>query len=139
MPEDGNHHGDGSGIEIQILDDSNERYRDIKPYQYTGSLYAIVPAESHVAHEVGQWNSMEIDCQGDSYRVIHNGASIVKADGKSFEELMRRRKEGFLGLQNHSEEVWYRNIRIGQSMQERAAIAEPEKANEANGKRESKP
>jgi hypothetical protein len=135
VPEDGNHHGDGSGIEIQILDDNADRYRELKPYQYTGSLYAIVPAESHVGREIGQWNSLEIDCQGDSYLVIHNGTTIVKANGESAPELSRRRKEGFLGLQNHSEEVWFRNVRLGPSSQTMA----PAKADEAGVKNESRP
>ena len=41
VPEDGDHHGDGSGIEVQIIDDT---VPNLKPYQFTGSLYAIVPA-----------------------------------------------------------------------------------------------
>jgi hypothetical protein len=135
VPADGKHHDDNAGIEVQVLDDNSDRYRDIKPYQFTGSLYAIVPADSHVGRAAGQWNSMEIDCLKDSYVVVHNGVTIIRADGKAAAELAKRRMEGYLGLQNHSEEVWYRNVRVGPSMQ----VPSVEKSKAAAGKQESQP
>ncbi|MGE0757678.1 MAG: DUF1080 domain-containing protein, partial [Pirellulaceae bacterium] len=126
VPADGNHHGDGAGVEIQVLDDHAERYAKLKPYQYTGSVYAIAPATDHVGREAGTWNNLEIDCRGASYVITHNGVVIVRADGKSFPEILGRRPAGFLGLQNHSEEVWYRNVRLGPSSQpETVTPAEP--------------
>jgi hypothetical protein len=113
VPADGNHHGEGSGIEVQILDDAAERYRNLKPYQFTGSLYAIVAAHPRVARAAGQWNTMEIQCRGTHYRVTHNGMDIVDADEQAAPELTPRRLSGHLGLQNHSEEVWFRHVRIG--------------------------
>ena len=113
VPADGNHHGDGAGVEIQVLDDKAERYKDLKPYQYTGSVYAIAPAKEHVSREAGQWNSLEIDVKGTRYRIIHNGVTIIDATDAEFPEIKGRRASGFLGLQNHSEEVWYRNLRLG--------------------------
>jgi hypothetical protein len=116
VPENGNHHGDGAGIEVQVLDDKAGRYRDIKPYQYTGSLYAIAPATQHVGRDPGEWNELEINCRGTKYHVKHNGVLIVAADETTFPELKGRLTKGHLGLQNHSEEVWYRNIRIGPAL-----------------------
>jgi hypothetical protein len=113
VPKNGNHHGDGAGVEIQVLDDKAERYKSLKPYQYTGSVYAVVPAGQHVGREAGQWNSLEINCRGTAYHVIHNGVMIVAADESSNPALKGRLARGFLGLQNHSEEVWFRNLRIG--------------------------
>ncbi len=113
VPAGGDHHGDGAGIECQVLDDAAGKHRNLKPYQYTGSLYAIAPATSHVARPVGKWNRLEINCLGTKYHVIHNGVVIVAADETTFPELKGRLTKGFLGLQNHSEEVWFRNLRIG--------------------------
>ena len=112
VPEDGNHHGDGSGVEIQILDDKAERYKNLKGYQYTGGVYDIAAPKEHVGRDAGQWNSLEIEVKGPHYVITHNGVKIVDADVAEFPDLKGRRLEGFLGLQNHSEEVWYRNIRI---------------------------
>ena len=107
--------GKPSGIEVQMLDDAAPRYRDLKPYQFSGSLYAIAAADPRVSRPAGHWNSLEIDCRGAHYRVIHNGRTVVDADPKQYPELNERLLRGYLGLQNHSEEVWFRNIRIAEA------------------------
>ena len=55
----------------------------------------------------------QIQCRGTSYRITHNGVDVVLADEQTAPELQERRLEGHLGLQNHSEEVWFRHVRIG--------------------------
>jgi hypothetical protein len=113
VPPSGNHHGAAAGIEVQLLDDAAPRYKDLKPYQYTGSLYAIVAAEPRVGREPGQWNTLEINCRDRAYRVTHNGIVVLDADDERCPELKQRLVEGHLGLQNHSEEVWFHQLRIG--------------------------
>jgi len=49
--------------------------------------------------------------------VIHNGVQVIKAGEADSAELGKRRKKGFLGLQNHSEEVWFRNVRVGPAVE----------------------
>lgn len=121
VPRDGTHRekeltgGKPAGIEVQLLDDAADRYRDLKPYQFSGSLYAIAAAEPRVSRPAGRWNSMEIDCRGAHYRIIHNGRTVVDAGAEKYPELKERLLRGFLGLQNHSEEVWFRNIRIAET------------------------
>jgi hypothetical protein len=112
VPKDGNHHGAGSGIEIQVLDDDAKRYDSLKGYQYTGSLYAIVAAEPRVSRGPETWNYLQITCRGGHYKINHNGIQVIDADAKVTEGLAERRTAGFLGLQNHSERVEYRDIRI---------------------------
>jgi hypothetical protein len=112
VPADGAHR-EGGGVEVQLLDDAAERYRDIKPGQYSGSVYLVAPATQHVARPAGEWNTMEINCRGSAYRITHNGVVVVAADGGKFPELEKRFFAGYLGLQNHDEEVWFRNLRIG--------------------------
>lgn len=113
VPSGGNHHGKDAGVEIQVLDDDAEKYAKLKPYQYTGSVYAVAPATEHVGRPAGEWNALEINCQGDEYTITHNGVVIVHATPQDFPGLNERLKRGFLGLQNHSEEVWYQDLRIG--------------------------
>jgi hypothetical protein len=117
VPANGNHHGDDAGIEMQLLDDGAARYKNLKDYQYTGSLYAIVAADPRVSRGPEVWNSIEINCRGSDYFVIHNGVQVVKAGEADNAELGKRRKKGFLGLQNHSEEVWFRNVRVGPAVE----------------------
>ena len=113
VPLDGNHHGAGAGVEVQVLDDLAEQYAMLKPYQYCGSVYAIAPALQKVGKPAGAWNTLEINCRGSAYVVTHNGVVIVHACEEAFPELKQRLRFGFLGLQNHSEEVWFRHLRIG--------------------------
>ena len=121
MPFDGDHRGKElsggkpSGLEVQVLDDADKRYKDLKPYQYCGSLYAIEAASPHVGRPAGRWNSLEIDCRGADYRIVHNGVTGIDAKGEATPELKERLLSGYLGLQNHSEEVWFRNLRIAEA------------------------
>jgi hypothetical protein len=113
VPADGKHHGEGSGVEVQLLDDKHEKHKNLKSWQYTGSVYDIAPAKEHVAREPGQWNTIEIDCKGLAYRITHNGVLVVDAQEAEFPLLKQRITSGYLGLQNHSEHVWFRNVRVG--------------------------
>lgn len=117
VPESGVHHGKNAGFEVQILDDNGPQYKDLKPFQYSGSIYSVIAADPRVCRPVGEWNSMEIDCQGDRYKVIHNGVVVVDTDSTKTPALAERLREGFLGLQNHNREVRFRNLRIGPSQQ----------------------
>jgi len=113
VPKNGDHHGQDAGVEVQILDDPHPRYAKLKPYQFSGSVYAVAAAQQRVGLPVGQWNRLEINCRGTDYRVTHNGVVVVDAKVAEFPELNRRRTTGFLGLQNHSQEVFFRNLRLG--------------------------
>src|SRR5688500_13789047 len=72
------------GMEIQILDDSGSKYhapnKEIRPAQYHGSIYDIVPAKQGHQKPVGEWNQQEIVAVGSRIKVILNGATIVDAD-----------------------------------------------------------
>jgi hypothetical protein len=113
VPENGNHHGEGAGVEVQLLDDSHERYAKLEPYQYCGSVYKIAPATERVCRPAGEWNTMEINCHGHDYRVTHNGVLIVEAGIERFPELEKRLVKGYLGFQNHGGGVRLRNVRLG--------------------------
>ena len=113
VPADGKRHADGDGIEVQVLDDNSEKHKNILPGQFGGSVYKVIPAEPHVGRPVGEWNTMEINCRGSHYRVTHNGMVVADGDGEKYPALAKRRMSGFLGLQNHSEPVWFRAIRVG--------------------------
>jgi hypothetical protein len=109
------------GMEIQILDDSAEKYKDLlKPYQFHGSIYGVVPAKKGHLKPVGQWNSQEIRCQGPHVKVTVNGHVIVDAnldevgdktmDGHAHPGL--KREKGHIGFLGHGARVEFRNIRI---------------------------
>ncbi|NMC19804.1 MAG: DUF1080 domain-containing protein [Thermogutta sp.] len=107
------------GMEIQILDDTGENYRDkLQPYQYHGSIYGVVPAKRGHLKPVGEWNSEEIFCQGRHVRVTLNGTVIVDADLDKVEPMDHRdhpglaRESGYIGFLGHGTRVEFRKIRI---------------------------
>lgn len=107
------------GIEIQILDDTAPKYKNLKPYQYHGSVYGMVPAERGHLKPVGEWNCQEIICDGSHFKVTLNGSVIVDADLSTIDEPMdgyehpgRFREKGYLGFIGHGTRVEFRNIRI---------------------------
>jgi len=121
VPANGNHHRDNdtlppAGFEVQILDDFAEKYSKLKPYQYCGSVYDIAGAKKHVGRSAGEWNTLELNCDGCHITSTHNGVVIVEVTADEFPLIMLRKKKGFLGLQNHGGGVAFRNIRVGPAL-----------------------
>ncbi len=116
---EGNLHLDG--IELQILDDNDEKYKTIKPYQHHGSIYGIVPAKIGFLKPLGEWNQEEVSVQGSRIKVTLNGTVIVEAnldeatkagtvDGQQHPGLKRAR--GHLGFLGHGDRVDFRKLQI---------------------------
>jgi hypothetical protein len=106
------------GMEIQMLDDKAPKHATIKPWQFNGSIYNIVPAKKGTP-KIGEWNSYEITAKGRHIKVVLNGRTIVDADLNKVtdpETLMHHpgmlRDRGHIGFLGHNDYVEFRNIRI---------------------------
>jgi hypothetical protein len=106
-----------TGMEIQILDDDADVYKNLKPFQYCGSVYGVSPSTRGHTKPAGQWNAMEIRAEGSKITVKLNGETVVETnlddhadDAKTHPGI--KRTEGYIGLQSHSEPVEFRNVRI---------------------------
>jgi hypothetical protein len=106
------------GMEIQMLDDKAPKHANIKPWQFNGSIYNIVPAKNGTA-KIGEWNSYEITARGRHIKVVLNGRTIVDANLNKVTEpetlekhpgMLRR--AGHIGFLGHNDYVEFRNIRI---------------------------
>ena len=109
------------GIELQVLDNTAEKYSKLKPYQYHGSVYGIVPAKREGLKPTGEWNRQEVIYRGSHMTVILNGVTIVDADvieastpntmdGKDHPGAKRTR--GHIGFLGHGSAEAFRNLRI---------------------------
>jgi HEAT repeat protein len=109
------------GMELQILDNTAPVYAELKPYQYHGSVYGVIPAKLGFLKPVGEWNSEEVIVQGTKVKVILNGNVIVDGDiaeardkgtmdGNDHPGL--RNKTGHIGFLGHGSVVKFKNIRI---------------------------
>ena len=105
-----------AGMEIQVLDDHGDKWKNLKPAQFTGSIYAVQAPGKRATKKAGEWQTMRIVCQGAKCDVWINGEHGVKGDleqlAKTHTQPGLKRKSGFIGLQNHASPVHYRNIQI---------------------------
>lgn len=110
-----------AGMEIQILDDEAEVYQKmrLRPAQYTGSIYDVVPARRGFVRRNGAWNEEEIVADGRRIQVRLNGQLITDADldGIRDPEVLKKhpglqRRSGHIGFLGHGTRVEFRNIRI---------------------------
>jgi len=107
------------GMEIQVLDDYAEQYKNLQPHQYHGSIYLLAPAKRGHLKPAGQWNSEEIRFQGRHAKITLNGVVIVDVDLDNLEykkyldkNTGRMRAKGYIGFLGHGSRVEFRNIRI---------------------------
>src|SRR2546423_2613491 len=104
-----------AGMEIQVLDDKAPKHADIKPWQFNGSVYNIVPARNGTP-KIGEWNSYEITAKGRKIKVVLNGRTIVDTDLNEVhdpENLQHNpgliRDVGLIGYLGHNDYIEVRN------------------------------
>ena len=109
------------GMESQILDTADPRYKGIKPWQRHASIYGIAPARPGFQRPAGDWNTQEIRLEGRRIKITLNGTVILDCDldeATSNGTLSGRehpglgRKSGHIGFCGHGDEVAYRRIRL---------------------------
>lgn len=109
------------GMEIQILDDYAEQWANLKPWQYHGSIYGVVPAKKGALKLAGEWNEQEIRADGSRITVTLNGQVIVDADiqeagrpqtidGREHPGLFN--PSGYIGFLGHGHRIEFKDIRI---------------------------
>lgn len=105
--------------ELQILDDTAEKYAKLDPRQYHGSVYGMVAAHRGYLRPVGEWNYQEVTVHGAKIRVELNGTVIVDTDLSQVTEFKdnvphpgKDRKSGHFGFAGHNDPVRFRNVSI---------------------------
>jgi hypothetical protein len=106
--------------ELQILDDTAERYKTLDPRQYCCSVYGVVPAQRGYLRRLGEWNFEHVIIKGHTIKVELNGNVVVDTDvskvpppymhNMAHPGLMRTR--GSFGFAGHDDPVAFRNIWI---------------------------
>ncbi len=59
--------------ELQVIDNTAERYAKLDPRQFHGSVYGMAPAHRGYLRPIGQWNYQQVTVQGSSIIVELNG------------------------------------------------------------------
>jgi hypothetical protein len=117
-----------TGPEIQVLD--NAKHPDSFVAEGThkaGSLYDMIACPDEVINPAGEWNEciLEINHKTNFGKVSMNGREVMTfpVHGETWDEMVENSKfkdwdgfgkyqTGHIGLQDHADKVWYRNIKI---------------------------
>jgi hypothetical protein len=113
-----------TGLEMQVLD--NEGHKDGKITKHRAAdLYDLVKSTTEPVKPVGEWNTAEIISKDGKVEHYLNGVKVVSVTlwddnwkqliaGSKFKTMpdWGTYKSGKIALQDHGDEVWYRNIMI---------------------------
>lgn len=113
-----------TGPEMQILDNKCHPDAKIKTHR-AGDLYDMIETSVVNVKPAGEWNSIKIKSDRGNMSFFQNGAEVVtftmhneswdamkaKSKFKDMESFGTARK-GRIGLQDHNDKVWFRNISI---------------------------
>jgi hypothetical protein len=110
-----------NGIEVQILDSPTATMYD------TGAIYDLVAPTKNAMKPVGQWNHYVITCNRNVISVELNGEKVARMDLNQWTEPNKRPdgtshkfdhafkdhpRKGYLGLQDHGSDCWFKNIKL---------------------------
>jgi len=109
-------------VEYQVLDDEHSPYGE-NPRQAAASLFFCMAPSKRAAHPYGEWNTARIICKDSVIEHWLNGERVLSFDyndPKWAEEvkLLSIRggdltgRGGKLYLQDHGQDVWFRNLRM---------------------------
>ncbi|MEX0600339.1 MAG: DUF1080 domain-containing protein [Rhodothermales bacterium] len=114
------------GFEYQILDDDRHPDALNGPTRTAGALYDMIPPnENKALQPVGEWNEARIVFDGSRGEHWLNGELVLEydLDSERFASLLQAskyadiegfadRRTGHIVLQDHGDDVWFRDIKI---------------------------
>jgi hypothetical protein len=110
-----------TGFEVQVMHGKGTSRHDF------GAIYDLVAPSKNPTKPTGEWNAVEIKCQGPHISVKVNGETVAtlncdkwtapgkRPDGskhkfrKAIKDFPRK---GYLGFQDHGAKVWFRNVKV---------------------------
>lgn len=113
------------GFEYQLIDDSAEVWKDLKPAQFSGALYDLLPPHNVQLNPPGAFNESRLIVNGNHVEHWLNGVNVLSYsfDSPELETAYQNSKfaqiphfiekrKGHIVLQDHITEAWFKNIRI---------------------------
>lgn len=115
-----------TGYEIQVMAGEKTGKHEF------GAIYDLVSTTKNPTKGTGEWNSVEIRCEGPEIAVKINGEEVCKMNQDEFDKpglcpdgqkhkyklkgepraVKDFAKTGYLGFQDHGHKVWYKNVKV---------------------------
>ncbi len=113
-----------TGLEMQVLD--NNGHPDAKIIKHRAAdLYDLVTSKPETVKTAGEWNDVEVKSEDSTLTFWLNGTQVMttKLWDDNWKKMVAGSKfkqwsdfgtfaKGHIALQNHGDEVWFRNIQI---------------------------
>lgn len=117
------------GFEVQLMDNvgfqKTHGKKDAR--KLNGSFYDALAPSSDPANPVGEWNTFKLTCNGANIRIAINGTEVINVNVDDWDTpeknpdgtankfktaLKDLPRTGHIGLQNHGQYVWFKDIVI---------------------------
>lgn len=117
------------GFEVQLMDDEGyqKTHGTLDAKKRNGSFYEGKAPEADAAKPVGEWNTLVLRCEGTRQTCHLNGVKVFDVDVNDWPEagknpdgtankfkvaIKDKPRQGRIGLQNHGQVVWFKEIRV---------------------------
>jgi hypothetical protein len=110
-----------NGIEVAVDDTTTAGFHD------TGAIYDLVRPSQNAMKSAGEWNHMLITCDRNLISIEVNGTEVSRMDLDQWTTANKRPdgtdhkfdviysehpRRGYIGLQDHGSDIWYKNIKL---------------------------
>jgi hypothetical protein len=110
-----------NGLEVAVDDTKSAGFHD------TGAIYDLVKPKRNAMKPAGEWNHIVVTCRDNLIEIELNGEPVTRMDLDEWTEPNKRPdgtdhkfdiayknhpRKGYIGLQDHGGECWYKNIKL---------------------------
>lgn len=117
------------GFEVQLMDNVGfqKTHGEKEARKLNGSFYDAKAPSADPANPVGQWDTLVLKCVGPKITCSINGTQVFDVNVNDWTEVGKnpdgttnkyktaikdKPKKGYIGLQNHGQVVWFKDIKI---------------------------
>ncbi len=131
-----------TGFEIQVMSGEGTGKHDF------GAIYDLASTSKNAGKPTGEWNTVEIRCEGPKIQVQVNGEQVSSIncddfdqpglcpDGEKHKYKLNKQpravkdfaRKGYLGFQDHGHKVWYKNVKLLELNDAKSPASKPAKS-----------